>query len=195
MRYALCAMRQNPQTVTMGKRVGLLTPMNNGVLGVLAVRTVAWWLATLAWAALIFHLSTPAFGAHRSLPLLARLLEFFDVSVSPTTLGVLNSFIRTLAHLTEYSIFALLLYRSCLGRSPWGWHSRLAFWCIVVAALYSVTDEYHQSFTPTRGASAFDCVLDTTGAAVGILLAYLAVRFSSRQIPLIRRSRLTVNPT
>ena len=180
--------------------------MTHRILGALAVRTVGWWLATVAWAALIFYLSTPAFAAHRSLPLLARLLAFFDVSLSPTTLGVLNSFIRTLAHLTEYAIFALLLYRSCRGSTTLpaagcllparcGWRPRLAFWCIVIAAVYSVTDEYHQSFTSTRGPSAFDCVLDTTGAATGMLVAYFAVRFSSRQAPLIRRSRLTVNPT
>jgi len=151
-----------------------------------ALPTVAWWLATVAWGALIYYLSTPAFGAHRSLPLLARLLAFFDVSISPTTLGVLDSFIRTLAHLTEYAIFALLLYRSCLGRNRCGWRPRLAFWSVVIAALYSVTDEYHQSFTSARVSSAFDCVIDTMGAAVGMLLAYFAIRFPADTPALIR---------
>ncbi len=138
-----------------------------------------WWLATVAWAVLIFHLSTPTYSANRSIPLLARLLAFFNVSVSHTTLVVLDTLIRKVAHLTEYGIFALLLYRSCIGRNPWGWRPRLAFWCVVFAAFYAVTDEFHQSFTSTRVASPVDCLIDTTGAAVGMLLAYLSARFST----------------
>ena len=143
--------------------------------------TVAWWLATVAWAGLIFYLSTPAFGAHRSLPLIARLLALFDLTLSHARLGVLHSFVRTLAHITEYAILAILLYRSCHGRDRCGWSPRLAFWCVGIAGLYSVTDEYHQSFTPTRAASALDCFVDITGAVVAMLLVYFTVRFSSRR--------------
>lgn len=143
--------------------------------------TVGWCLATLAWAAYIFYLSTSAFGADRSIPLLARLLALLDLSVSHTTLNFFNSFIRTLAHLTEYAILALLVYRTWGGRNRCGWRPHLAFWCVAIAALYSVTDEYHQSLTPTRVASAFDCAIDITGAAFGMLLANVVVRFSSRR--------------
>jgi VanZ family protein len=136
---------------------------------------VAWWLATAAWAALIFHLSTPAFGADRSIPHFARLLAIFDLRVSYNTLRLLNSFIRTFAHLAEYSILALLLYRSRQGRCSLEWRPNLACWCIVIAFLYSLTDEYHQSFTSNRVASAFDCIIDTTGAMVGIGIVYLYV--------------------
>ena len=169
--------------------------MNNGSLDastesplVAAVySTVAWWLATVVWAALIFYLSTPPFGAHRSLPLLARLLALFDLTLSHATLGVLDSFVRTLAHLTEYAIFALLLYRSCLGRNRCWWRPRLAFWSVVIAALYSVTDEYHQSFTSARVSSAFDCVIDTMGASLGMLIAFFAIRFPAKTPALIRK--------
>jgi VanZ family protein len=175
MPYALCAMHQNFETATMTERSGLPSTVNNGGLGVLAVySTVAWWLATAAWAALIFHLSTPAFGADRSIPILGRLLAFFDVSLSHTTLDLLDTFIRKLAHLTEYAIFVLLLYRSCLGRRPGGWRSGIALSCVVIVALYSVTDEYHQSFTANRVPSAVDCAIDTTGAAIGMLLVYFS---------------------
>ncbi len=156
--------------------------------------TVAWWLATVAWAGLIFHLSTPSFGADRSIPILARLLALFDLSVSQTTLDLLDTIIRKLAHLTEYAIFALLLYRSCYGSTTLpaascplptrcGWRPRLTFWCVVIAALYSVTDEYHQSFTPNRVPSALDCVIDTTGATVGMLIAYCAVAKRGDRVP------------
>ena len=192
----------------------------------LAPSTVAWWLATVVWAALIFHLSTPAFGADRSIPILAHLLTLFDLSVSHTTLDILDTFIRKLAHLTEYAIFALLLYRSSLGsrslpaarcllpagsqpaascppgQSPLRggaplpaasrsqWRPHLAFCCVVIAALYSATDEYHQSFAPNRVPSTFDCLIDTTGAAVGMLIAYFSVRVSSRRTSLILQKQL-----
>ncbi len=188
--------------------------------------TTAWWFATFAWATLIFHLSTPAFGADRSIPILARLLAFFHVLVSPPTLDLLDTFIRKLAHLTEYAILALFLYRSFYGsrtlhaappdqppaqrairlgersiraggscplpaRSPW--RPRLAFCCVVIAGLYSVTDEFHQSFTPNRVASALDCLLDTTGAAAGMLFTYLSVHFSGQRAT--RITLLTASPT
>jgi VanZ family protein len=35
---------------------------------------------------------------------------------------------------------------------------------------YSLTDEFHQLFVPGRHASLFDCLIDTMGALMGLLL-------------------------
>jgi hypothetical protein len=41
---------------------------------------------------------------------------------------------------------------------------------IVLAGLYAVTDEFHQSFTPGRTPSAVDVSIDTVGAALGAVI-------------------------
>jgi VanZ family protein len=41
----------------------------------------------------------------------------------------------------------------------------------LAAAAYSLTDEFHQLFVPGRHASIADCAIDSTGAALAVLLA------------------------
>ena len=142
-------------------------------------RMIVWWLTTLAWAAEIFYLSTPTFKGSLSQSLLTQLLNSLHLSVAPDTLDVLDSILRKLAHLTEYTIFGLLLY-GCFGRKDrFRWRPRLASWCVVAASAYSLTDELHQVFSPGRHASLIDCGIDTTGAAIAMVLVYGSSRFSA----------------
>ena len=80
--------------------------------------------------------------------------------------------IRKLAHLTEYGIFSLLIYASFLDAPDFEWHPRLALRSVALAALYSLTDEYHQSFVSNRTAALSDCGIDTIGAALGMVLVF-----------------------
>ena len=102
------------------------------------------WLPVLAWAGMIFALSSvPDLG---------------------TGLGTWDLVLRKLAHAAEYAILALLVLRAT--RSPW-----LA---VVLAGLYAVSDEVHQTFVEGRQGSVRDIVIDTLGATIGVL-AWLTV--------------------
>jgi VanZ family protein len=72
-----------------------------------------------------------------------------------------------------------------LDADDFEWRPRLALGSVVVAGLYSLTDEYHQSFVADRTASLIDCGIDTTGAALGALIVWVLDRL--RQT--IRRRR------
>ena len=61
-------------------------------------------------------------------------------------------------------------------RDAWSW--RAAGIALVVAAGYAATDEFHQSFVVTRGASIADVGVDIGGAILGLALAFLASRIS-----------------
>jgi VanZ family protein len=79
---------------------------------------------------------------------------------------------RKCAHAGEYAVLALLLWRAVRkpappGGSPWRWSQ--AGLVLVLAALYAASDEIHQAFVPSREASVSDVLLDTTGAALGLL--------------------------
>ena len=109
------------------------------------------WLPVVAWAALIFALSS--------------------ISDLGTGLGGWDLALRKAAHLAEFAILGALLARALLGTTRWwSWPAWLA------GTAYAVTDELHQHFVPGRQASVLDIVIDTVGVAVGVL----AVKAASR---------------
>ncbi len=86
--------------------------------------------------------------------------------------------IRKGGHLTEYAVLAVLLWRA-LGSlaafskqpedRPVQQRNRFLL-AIALAAIYAASDEFHQSFIPTRTASPVDVMIDTVGAMLGLLL-------------------------
>jgi VanZ family protein len=87
----------------------------------------------------------------------------------------MNAFIRKSAHLTEYAVLAVFLYNSLKPAGDRSWSRKAACWALVASGSYSLTDEGHQLFVPGRHASLFDCVLDTTGALVGLFVLSAAI--------------------
>ncbi len=87
-------------------------------------------------------------------------LGIFLASASPDAGGVLTGLpvgSDKVAHGLAYAVLAGLL---TLGsRRPW-----LA---VLLAVAYGFSDEFHQSFVPSRTADAYDLVADTVGAMVG----------------------------
>ena len=81
--------------------------------------------------------------------------------------------VRKAAHVTEYAILALLLYRAMrrtLERSPEIWCRQCAGWAFGIALIYAASDEWHQSFVPSRGGTIHDVLIDGAGAALGLVL-------------------------
>jgi len=143
--------------------------------------SLLWWVMTLAWAALIFCLSTRTFSSSFSRGLLSWMLHFLHLQVSSGAFDLLHALLRTLAHLAEYAILALLLYAFPLEKRQGLWQPWRAVICIAIATAYSLTDEFHQLFVPGRHASLGDCGLDTIGATLAMLVPY-----ARKQISLLR---------
>jgi VanZ family protein len=120
----------------------------------------------LAWACLIFYLSTSGFGASFTRWLVYLVLGLLRLSVSAPTFEMLHLCVRKLAHLTEYGVFSLLIYAASIETRDFEWRPRLVLRSIAIAGLYSLTDEYHQSFVPGRTPSLVDCGIDTVGASL-----------------------------
>jgi VanZ family protein len=139
---------------------------------------IVWWLTTLAWAATIYAFSTGTYSGSLTGWLLQEVLEFFHILVSPATFRLVHHILRKLAHLSEYAIFCMLLYGSFSGGQDFSWRARKALASLVIAATYSLTDEFHQLFVPGRGASIVDCGIDAAGAALGMLLVYARARLA-----------------
>ncbi len=130
------------------------------------------WAVTAAWAGNISLLSTATFSGSVTGWLLAQLLLSLHIHVSAHTFAMIHFLTRKLAHCSEYAIFGLLLYCSFDPRNTRVWNARSTFGALICAGLFSLTDEYHQSFVPGRTPSLVDCGIDTAGALLALVLLY-----------------------
>lgn len=78
--------------------------------------------------------------------------------------SVIGELLLTAAHFVGYGVLAILLAHAlALPR-----HGNVV--ALVLTVLYGATDEFHQSFTPGRSASATDLLVDLLGALCGLFL-------------------------
>lgn len=137
----------------------------------------------ILWAALIFIGSTDLLSAANTGGVLTRPLLWLFPNLSETTAKIIQFCVRKAGHLTEYAILALLAARAFrtssreLLRQRWFWA------CLLLVIAYSLTDEFHQSFVPSRTASIYDCLIDSFGGLTALVL--LAIR---------KRREISVSP-
>ena len=103
-------------------------------------RTLTVWLPVFVWAAVIFAFS--------SIPSLS------------SGLGTWDTVLRKGAHITEYAILGLLLYRALEREAP----------ALAAGIAYAATDELHQHFVSGRHASPVDVAIDAVGVSLGMLV-------------------------
>ncbi len=109
------------------------------------------------------------------LPAIAYAGLIFYVSSQPNPLPILTTRMSDkLLHLVEYAAFVAVV---TWGLSHVGLGlGRAARWAALFGSIYGATDEFHQRFVPHRSPEVADWVADTTGAALGALLAWLVLR-------------------
>ncbi len=146
-------------------------------------RPWVWWVLTLLWAGKIFWFSTEGFSGDHSGSYLRKLFGLLHLSVDQLTFRAIHVALRKSAHVWEYAILSVLAYRSLSKGEQSGFQPRMAAWAVLVAAVYSLTDEFHQAFVLGRGPSLMDCVIDTSGAILGVFLVRICWRvFESRPL-------------
>src|SRR5437660_2102365 len=132
-------------------------------------------LPAVLWTILILATSNDAFsGAHTG----SVIATLFAHRLSPEALASLNVVLRKSAHLTGYGILSALWFRALRGERT-GWSLRWALGAVAIATAVAGIDEWHQSFVPSRGASAYDVLLDAAGAALAQIVARLFLRAES----------------
>ena len=76
--------------------------------------------------------------------------------------------IRKMAHATEYAILGMLVSGTVYAYGVCG--KKVIRYAWIWATIYAATDELHQLFVPGRSGQLRDVLLDSAGAAVGILI-------------------------
>lgn len=103
--------------------------------------------------------------------------------MSQTRVEAVHHLFRKCAHLTEYAVLALLLWRAVRrpGKNdprPWIWPE--AGLALAIAFLYAASDEFHQIFVPTRTAQVSDVFIDTVGGAASLFALWIIGRWRKR---------------
>ena len=148
------------------------------------VRTVLrYWVPVMAWAMFIFAGSTGLGASRHSSRIIGPLVRWFYPAISETALHQVVLCVRKTAHVTEYAVLALLLWRALRqpGKQdprPWSWTQ--AGLALAGASAYAATDELHQALVPSRQGQWSDVLLDTCGAALGLLLLWCVLRWRQR---------------
>jgi len=107
---------------------------------------------------LIFGLSTDAGSPRHTSRIIGPLLRWLNPNVSERTIHDTQVAIRKTAHVTEYAVLAWLVWRARRKQvrndpRPWNWSD--AAFALGFAVLYAASDEWHQTFVPSReGTSA-----------------------------------------
>jgi VanZ family protein len=107
----------------------------------------------------------------RYAPPLAAMALIFALSATPdlsSGLGAWDTLLRKLAHITIFGVLWLTLARATRWRRP--------ILATVIAILYAISDELHQSFVEGRHGSPVDVCIDALGIGLAVLAWILVTR-------------------
>lgn len=118
----------------------------------------AWWTAVAIYAAAIFAASS-----------------------TPYPLGVqgLPPFVDKVIHAAVFGGFSLVVWMALRYSAPLVSAVRLSLLALLIAALYGLSDEIHQSFVPGRMMDGLDLLADAIGA--GLAQAMIVMRSAANR--------------
>ena len=105
--------------------------------------------------------------------LIIRVLTGKSVDTNDSTIQMIETIIRKLAHYTIYTIggFLIMNYAYTIDKKI----KKKILYSICFGGGYAITDELHQFFVPDRSARLFDVGIDTLGVITGVVI-YLLLR-------------------
>jgi len=141
------------------------------------------------WAALVLGLSFGEASMAETARIISPILRFLFPNAPETTIVAYHGIIRKCAHFTEYAILAFWAIRA-FSTSSIKFLRNGRFWlAVVLVILIAATDEFHQSFEPSRTGSIYDVLLDCTGGSAMIFLFWLFTKKQSRFSENVPRSQ------
>jgi VanZ family protein len=152
------------------------------VLTDVTVRFLKFWLPVVIWMLVIFSASTGAGRPQNTSRFLRPLLHIFKPDLTDEQFEKVHYAIRKTGHFVEYAVLGLLLWRALRTEKKFGILIPPAQFVAVLllCAFYASTDEFHQRYVKGREPSVHDVILDSCGAACGLVVYGLATRKKKR---------------
>jgi VanZ family protein len=126
----------------------------------------------ILWAALIFIGSTDLLSAANTGGVLVRPVLWLFPQLSEGTLKIFQFVVRKAGHFTEYAVLALLAARAFRTSVRELLHHRWFWVSLLLVVAYSLSDEFHQSFYPSRTGSIYDSMIDSFGGLVALTILW-----------------------
>lgn len=140
------------------------------------IKKVSHWLPVLFWMCLIFLFSHQPADQSSQLSggIARRILKMLQDVMQDASFewDNMEHFIRKNAHFFLYLVLGVLVSRGFNKRGrhvPW-------YLMIGICAVYAASDEVHQLFIAGRSGQFLDVIIDSCGAAAGILGYYVHKR-------------------
>jgi VanZ family protein len=134
------------------------------------------WLPVLIGIAIIAIESTETFGSNHTSAPLRRVWEALFGVVTDPRWDVIHHILRKCGHFFAYGFIGLAWLRAWWMTLPLSHFITDATLALLGTALIASCDEIHQTFLPNRTGSAWDVLLDCSGALVLELIVYLFAR-------------------
>jgi VanZ family protein len=130
------------------------------------------WLPVLVWVGVIFLGSTDPMSAEHTSRFIVPFLRWLKPNISAETLASIHFILRKCAHVGEYAVLGLLLLRAATLTTNFRRSTPILYVSVLGVCLFvAATDEFHQTFVASRGASVRDIMIDSGGVILGLLIA------------------------
>jgi VanZ family protein len=151
------------------------------------LRIVLDWVPAALSVLLIFLESTATMSSENTSHWLYPLWVWLFGRINPAHWAEVHHLIRKTGHFVGYGLVSLAFFyswRQTLRRMAvqhWTLWRRASVLAVVCTLLIAISDEYHQSFLPTRTSSPLDVCIDLSGAIAAQLLLLLVIQFVYRR--------------
>lgn len=144
------------------------------------------WLPVILFMVLIFYLShQPATtSSELSTGITEVIIQAIEKIIPDMDFDMenLNHTVRKNAHFFAYLFLGVLVINACRKSGIKGF-----LYAFIISVLYAMSDEFHQLFVPGRAGQVKDIIIDSAGAATGIL-GYLVVSLNKSRVKRIQKN-------
>ncbi|MEI3336286.1 MAG: VanZ family protein [Clostridium sp.] len=129
------------------------------------------WTMLVLWMCFIFYMSSRSGSeSQEQSDLVLSILNFLGLQLNESIKNIASFIVRKTAHVTEYMILYILIFRVVTLYSNTKKSKLIALFCMV---LYASTDEIHQLFVPGRSGMVRDVFIDSIGGIIGVGITFI----------------------
>lgn len=129
------------------------------------------WTMLVLWMCFIFYMSSRSGSeSQEQSDLVLSILNFLGLQLNESIKNIASFIVRKTAHVTEYMILYILIFRVVTLYSNTKKSKLIALFCMV---LYASTDEIHQLFVSGRSGMVRDVFIDSIGGIIGVGITFI----------------------
>jgi VanZ family protein len=140
-----------------------------------------YWLPVLIWLGVIFVGSTDLMSTEHTSRIIGPILRWLHPGISPARIEQVQLVVRKTAHVSEYTVLSLLIFRALANTVSPVRLAGTASITLLASGTFAAMDEFHQSFVLSRTASVRDVMIDIAGAILGMTIYWSVLH--NRKVP------------